>query len=112
MKAFKKAAPVMGKEQFVRFAGVVGDFNPIHYDQAFAATMKMPAVVAQGPLTMTVALDALVGEVGLDAIGGFSCRVTAPMFPDMELEIVGEEDGTVNVMKGDKAVLKGKATPR
>lgn len=112
MKAFKKAAPVMGKEQFVRYAGVVGDFNPIHYDKDFADSMKMPAVVAQGPLTMSLALDAVIQEEGLANLKGFSARVTAPMFPDMELDIVAEEDGTVNVMKGDKAVLMGKATLR
>lgn len=112
MKAFRKAAPNMGKEQFVRYAGVVGDFNPIHYDKDFAESMRMPAVVGQGPLAMSVALDALVAEVGLDAIAGFGCRVTSPMFPDLDLEVVSEADGTVNLMNGDTAVIMGKVTPR
>lgn len=112
MKAFKRKAPVMGKAHFVRYAGVVGDYNPIHYDLEFAQSMKMPAVVAQGPLTCTLALDALAAEVGLDNIKGFSARVAAPMFPDMELDVAVEEDGSVQVLNGDKPVLTGKVTER
>ena len=52
------------------------------------------------------------GEVGIDAIKGFGCRVTSPMFPDLDLEVVSEQDGTVNLMNGDTAVIMGKATPR
>ena len=65
MKAFKKDAPPMGKEQFVRYAGVVGDFNPVHYDMETAQSFKMPAVIGQGPLVMTLALDAAIAENGL-----------------------------------------------
>ena len=112
MSTSEKDIGVLSLEQIVRFAGAVQDFNPIHYDKDFAESMRMPAVVGQGPLAMSVALDTLVGEVGIDAIKGFGCRVTSPMFPDLDLEVVSEQDGTVNLMNGDTAVIMGKATPR
>ena len=70
MKPFSRKPPTMGKEQFVRFAGAVGDFNPVHYDLEFAKALGMPNVISQGPLTYALALDAAaVGETVGD--GGF-----------------------------------------
>lgn len=112
MKAFKKAVPVMGKEHFVRFAGVVGDFNPVHYDLEFAKRFNMPAVVGQGPLSVTLALDALISENGADAIAGISARVAAPMFPDMALTAEADGEGNITLSDGETTVLKAKAEAR
>lgn len=112
MKAFKKPVPVMGKEHFVRFASVVGDFNPIHYDLDFAKKFKMPAVVSQGPLTVTLALDALIAENGVDKVKGINARIAAPMFPDMTLEAEADEEGNIALSDGKTTVLTAKAEAR
>ena len=112
MKAFTRKAPVMGKEHFVRFAGVVGDFNPVHYDLDFAKKLKMPAVISQGPLTFALALDAVAAETGLDGIAGFKARVTAPVFPDTEMTIACDADGTVTAGDGETTYLTGELTAR
>ena len=112
MKAFKKDAPPMGKEQFVRYAGVVGDFNPVHYDLETAQSFKMPAVIGQGPLVMTLALDAAIAENGLDSLKGISSRITAPAFPDTPMTVECDAEGNIAVSGGGATMLKGKLTAR
>lgn len=107
MKPFKKDAPRMGKEQFVRYAAVVGDFNPVHYDLDTAKAFKMPAVIGQGPLVMTLALDAAIAEAGAASIGGIKARITAPAFPDTPLTIECGDDGKVSVASADAVLMKG-----
>jgi len=112
MKAFKRKAPVMGTEHFVRFAGVVGDFNPVHYDERFAKALGLPAVISQGPLTATLALDAVAAEGGLAGIKGFKARITAPVFPDTEMEIACDEEGAITVGDAKRSYLTGTLVPR
>lgn len=112
MKAFKKATPLMGVEQFVRYASVVGDFNPVHYDLNTAKSFKMPAVIGQGPLVMTLALDAAVAENGMDSIKGIKARITAPAFPDTPMTVDCDEEGKVTVAGPDAVMLKGEIATR
>jgi len=108
MKAFKKDAPVMGKEQFVRYAGVVGDFNPVHYDLDTAKSFRMPAVIGQGPLVMTLALDAVIAQEGLENVKGASARITAPAFPDTPMTVECDADGNISVSGDGKTMVSGK----
>lgn len=112
MKAFTAKTPAMGKEQFVRYGAAVGDFNPVHYDLDFARELKLPAVIGQGPLSFTLALDAAIAANGPDAFSGFKARITAPLFPDTALTITGDADGKVTASAGDTTYLEGELTPR
>jgi acyl dehydratase len=65
-----------------RFADITGDYNPLHFDEAFAAKTRFGRLVAQGGLT-TGLLHALVamdlpgpGTVFLSQ----SWKFTAPVF--------------------------------
>jgi acyl dehydratase len=107
MKSFKRAAPKLGKEHFVRYASVVGDFNPIHYDLDFAKKLRMPAVVAQGPLVLLLALDAIAAEGGLGDVKHVAARITGPVFPDADLTVEGREDGSIQISDKDRTVLTG-----
>lgn len=91
--------------KIVRFAGVISDFNPIHYDDAFAQKMGLPSAIAHGPLTVAVALDGFVGKYGADRIAAFKTRLKAPVVPDSDLQMTCDEDGNVSVRSGDKEVL-------
>ena len=69
-------------EHVQTFAALTGDFNPLHFDQAFAAKTKFKRLVVQGGLT-TGLLHALVatdlpgpGTVFLSQ----NWRFTAPVF--------------------------------
>ena len=97
MKAFARDVPVMGKEHYVRFGGVVGDFNPVHYDLDFAKKLNLPAVISQGPLSFALALDAVGAEIGFDGLTGFRARIAAPVFPDTPMSVTCDEDGNLNM---------------
>ncbi len=110
MKAFERSLGPLALEQIVRFAGAVQDFNPIHYDDAFAKSAGLPGIIAQGPLTYLLALDALVAVNGVDAIGSFAVRLKAPVQPGMSLFVSCTDDGKVGLKAGEAEALAGTAT--
>jgi acyl dehydratase len=112
MKSFKKIAPKLGKEHFVRFASVVGDFNPVHYDLDFAKRLNMPTVVAQGPLVLLLALDAMAAEGDLGEVKRVTARVTGPVSPDTDLMVERREDGSIQITDKDRTVLTASVETR
>jgi acyl dehydratase len=49
----------IGEGDINLFAGLVGDFTPIHVDAQFAATTPFGARIAHGPLAMSTAIGML-----------------------------------------------------
>lgn len=90
--------------QIARYAGAVGDFNPVHVDDEFARAAGLPSVIAHGPLTVTLALDAVVEQLGPDALRSAKARLSAPVFPGDELVVV-PVDGGVEVRKADGSAV-------
>lgn len=78
--------------QIARYAGAVGDFNPIHLDEEFARAAGMPSVIAHGPLTLTLAIDSLVSQVGAGALRRFDARLRAPVVPGDTLTVAPSDD--------------------
>lgn len=79
--------------QIARYAGAVGDFNPIHLDDEFAKSAGLPSVIAHGPLTLALVIDRLVAQVGADALKSFDARLRAPVVPGDALTVVPTDDG-------------------
>lgn len=79
--------------QIARYAGAIGDFNPIHLDEEFAKRAGLPSVIAHGPLTLALALDAVVAQVGGGSLRRFDARLRAPVVPGETLTVVPTEDG-------------------
>jgi acyl dehydratase len=92
------------REQIARYAGAIGDFNPVHIDDEFARAAGLPSVIAHGPLVVALALDAVVGQVGAGALHSARARLSAPVFPGDELT-VEPADGGVRVTKADGTVV-------
>jgi acyl dehydratase len=90
--------------QIARYAGAVGDFNPVHVDDEFARAAGLPSVIAHGPLSVALALDAVVEQVGPEALRSAKARLSAPVFPGDELIVIPAEDG-VQVTKADGTVV-------
>jgi len=107
MKNLDLPLPALSTEQLVRFAGAVQDFNPIHYDEQFARAAGLPGVIAQGPLTYLVALDALVGACGPEQVGSFAVRLKAPVVPGATLHLQATADGKVSLSAGGAEALIG-----
>lgn len=90
--------------QIARYAGAVGDFNPIHLDDAFAAKAGLPSVIAHGPLTLALILDLIVAQLGAEALSSFDARLRAPVFPGDQLTVVPNDDG-VEVRNANDVVV-------
>ncbi len=58
------AGRTIGECDIHAFAGLVGDFTPIHMDETFARTTPHGTRIAHGPLTMSTALG-LATQTGL-----------------------------------------------
>ncbi|PWH05026.1 acyl dehydratase [Brachybacterium endophyticum] len=70
----------ISRDSLVRYAGASGDFNPIHYNDAFAEQVGLPGVIAHGMLTLGTAMSAVVDAVGDPAaVHACSTRFTKPV---------------------------------
>jgi len=75
---------------FVKYAGASGDFNPVHYDQAYARELGNPGVFGQGMLTMGYAARFAMDWFGVECIRSFSTRFTERVWPGDTVTISGE----------------------
>jgi acyl dehydratase len=68
------------RTDLVKYAGASGDFNPIHWNEAFATSVELPGVIAHGMFTMGSAVQ-LVTEWAGDpgAVMDFQTRFTKPV---------------------------------
>jgi acyl dehydratase len=89
--------------QIARYAGAVNDFNPVHVDEEFARASGLPSVIAHGPLTIALALDAVVEQLGPSALRSARARLSAPIFPGDVLTVAPTENG-VEIRKADGTV--------
>ncbi|MBN9328551.1 MAG: acyl dehydratase [Cellulomonas sp. 73-145] len=81
------------RSRLVRYAGASGDFNPIHWNERFAASVGLPGVIAHGMWTMGSAVGVVVDWLGdPGAVLDYQVRFTRPIpVPDpgeAEVEVV------------------------
>lgn len=86
----------LSRADLVKYAGASGDFNPIHWNDRFAASVELPGVIAHGMLTMGAAVQLVVewaGDPG--AIVDYQTRFTKPVLVEdvegsgAQLEVTG-----------------------
>ena len=68
------------RTDLVKYAGASGDFNPIHWNEAFATSVELPGVIAHGMFTMGSAVQLVsdwAGDPG--AVVDFQTRFTKPV---------------------------------
>lgn len=70
----------VSRADLVAYAGVSGDMNPIHWNEAFARSVGLPNVIAHGMFTMGAAVG-LVTEWAGDpgAVVDYQTRFTKPV---------------------------------
>lgn len=78
------------RTDFVRFAGVSGDFNPVHHDELYARSLGYPSVFAMGMLTASLAARLLSSWFGLSSLRAYSARFLAPVWPHETLTVSGQ----------------------
>ena len=73
------------RDSLVRYAGASGDFNPIHYRDAFAVSVGLDGVIAHGMLTMGVAVQPVVEWLGpRGVVVDYQSKFTRPVLVDAE----------------------------
>ncbi|SFW46878.1 MaoC family dehydratase [Amycolatopsis australiensis] len=96
------------REQLVRYAGASLDFNPIHWNEAFAKEVGLPDVIAHGMLTMALAARVVTDWLGdparlIDLSARFTRPVVVPNTPEgARVEFTAKvgalnEDGTARI---------------
>jgi acyl dehydratase len=93
------------RADLVRYAAASGDQNPIHQDEAVAASVGLPGVIAHGMYTMALAAGAVSTWFPGAEIVSFGCKFTNPVVVPaeggVEIEVAGDtkatEDGLTTV---------------
>ncbi|RSM65727.1 dehydratase [Amycolatopsis sp. WAC 01376] len=110
------------REQLVRYAGASLDFNPIHWNEAFAKEVGLPDVIAHGMLTMALGARLVTDWLGdpgrlVDYFARFTRPVVVPNEGAATIEFTGKvavvnDDGTARIditAKFDGKAVLGKA---
>ncbi|MDP5227931.1 MULTISPECIES: MaoC family dehydratase [Arthrobacter] len=103
----------VNRVDLVKYAGASGDFNPIHWNEAFAQGVELPGVIAHGMFTMGSAVQLVTDWAGdPGAVVDYQTRFTKPVLvtdttgtatPGAQVEVVGvvgaidEEAGTARI---------------
>jgi acyl dehydratase len=78
------------RTQIVQYAGVSGDYNPVHTDEVFAMHAGFPSVFAHGMLTMAVTARALTGWLGGENLTRYGVRFRKQVWPGDRLVVTAE----------------------
>ena len=80
-----EATYLLTRDSLVRYAGASGDFNPIHYRDAFAVGVGLDGVIAHGMLTMGVAVQPVVEWLGPRGfVVDYQSKFTRPVLVDAD----------------------------
>ena len=123
----------VSRQDLVKYAGASGDFNPIHWNEAFATGVGLPGVIAHGMFTMGAAVQLVTDWTGDPAaVVDFQTRFTKPVLvtdttgtdePGAVIEVSGAigaldaDAGTARVdltvvFAGQKVLVKAQAVVR
>ena len=80
-----------------RYACAIGDFNPVHLDDDFAKRAGLPSVIAHGPLTAALLIEALMRSGRAPRVRGVDLRLREPVFPGDNLQATFREDGGLEI---------------
>ena len=116
----------LSRTQIVQYAGVSGDYNPLHSDEVYTTQIAgYPSVFAHGMLTMGLTSKMLTNYVGDGRLTKFGVRFTNQVWPGDTLQSTATVDAireegsqryvdlklsTVN--QDGKEVVSGSATAR
>jgi len=71
----------LDQPSFVRYAGASGDFNPIHYNEAFARDAGFPTVFSQGMLQAGILASYVTDWLGAENVRRFQVQFREQVWP-------------------------------
>jgi hypothetical protein len=75
-------AKVATTQTLVKWAGACGDFNPLHYDNVFAASQGVGKSIIHGPLKRAWLVQLMTNWIGEEGfLKSFSCQFRAIDYP-------------------------------
>ncbi len=109
------------RQDFVRYAGASGDFNPIHYDEPYARAAGNETVFGPGMFTAGITLRVVTDWFGVEALESFRVRFRSQLFPGETVSAGGtvteidRNEGVVDVeletaTQNGETLLTGTAT--
>lgn len=97
----------------VQYAGASGDFNPIHWNEAFARGVDLPGVIAHGMFTMGAAVQLVTDWIGDPAaVIDYQTRFTRPVMVEDTTAQPGTPGAVIEVSGVVGAVDPDNATAR
>jgi acyl dehydratase len=81
------------REEIVRFADLVGDTNPLHHDDAYAAGTRFGGLIASGAQAVAYLMACCGSQTSAENPGvglEFTFRLVGPAKPDEEVRLVWE----------------------
>ncbi len=94
-------AKVATSQMLVKWAGASGDFNPLHYEDAFAATQGVGKPIVHGALKRQWLVQLMtdwIGEQG--TLKKFSCHYRAMDYPRLMKTMTEPQEGETWWCKG------------
>ncbi len=115
----------VSQEQIGSYAEASGDFNPIHVDPEFAASVGLPGAIAHGLLEMGILADAIGRWAGgAAALTSLEVRFSKPLVAGDAITCTGrvvavdDEQGLATLeveavsSRGERVLTNGRATVR
>ena len=94
-------AKVATSIMLVQWAGASGDFNPLHYDNTFAASQGVGSPIVHGALKRQWLIQLMTDWMGEEGtLKKFSCRYRAMDYPRNMKSLTEPEEGETWYCKG------------
>ena len=92
---------VASRQMLVKWAGASGDFNPLHYEDSFAASQGVGSPIVHGQLKRAWLVQLMTDWIGEEGdLKKFSCQFRAMDYPRLMKDMFEPQEGETWWCKG------------
>lgn len=109
-RSFRTQGRTITEADIVNFAGLSGDFNPLHMDEEFAKTTPHGRRIAHGMLSASIA-SGMAAQAGLFdgtalALMAVNMKFTGAVYPGDTIYLVLRVSGAKKAPQGDSGIVQ------